>query len=351
MSSDDYSFLYPYKPSQALPIIFGVIILALSLVHVYQAFFRYKWFHFGLMFLWASLVWVTGFICRALAAYNVNNIDLYICQYVLLLAGPVLYAASEYFILGRLLAYVPYHAPIQPGRVLSTFLFLSAAVEALTASGSATVAKSSQTSSRRDAGLNLVKAGLLLQSVVELCFLWLTVLVEYRCRKGGQWTSRVRVTCYLLYTTSMMMLVRCIFRAIQGFQEADCALSNPNCSFIDRHEWFLWVFEVANITVFITALAIFYPGRYIPRDSNIFQDFFDPEIERVGPGFADATERSFVATLLDPFDLVGIFSGAAATRIDKFWERDNPIAQKPTNNSPKNPYRISWVLERVRSRT
>ena len=347
MSSQDYSVLYSYKPSQALPIAFGAIITTLVLIHVYQAFFRYRWFHFGLMFLWASLVWIAGFVFRALAAYHVDNVDMFICQYVLILAGPVLYAASEYFILGRLLAYVPYHTPIQPGRVLSTFLFLSAAVEALTASGSATVAKSSQTSQRRDVGLNLVKAGLLLQSVVELCFFWLVVLVEYRCRKGGQWTSQARVTCYVLYTTSMMILVRCIFRTVQGFQQADCALSNPNCSVIDRHEWFLWVFEVANITVFIAAIAIFHPGRYFPRDSKIYQDFVDPNIERIGPGFANATNRSFLATLLDPFDLVGIFNGDAAARIDKFWERDNPIAHSSrgsgtrTKASPGNPWEVS----------
>ena len=328
MTSQDYSLLYPYKPSQALPIVFAVIVSTLALIHVYQAFVRYKWFHFGLIFTWASLVWISGFVCRALAAYNVDNVDLFISQYVLILAGPVLYAASEYFILGRLLAYLPYHTPIHPERVLSTFLFLSAAVEALTASGSSTVAKSSQTSSGRAVGLNLIKAGLLLQSVVELCFLSLVALVEYRCRKGGRLTDRVRVVCYVLYTTSMMMLVRCIFRAVQGFQEADCVLSNPNCSAIDRHEWFLWVFEVANITVFIAVLAVFHPGRYLPRDSKIFQDFSDSTVERVGPGFADATNRSFFATLLDPFDVVWVFSGAAAARMDKFWERDCPIVDR-----------------------
>ena len=328
MPSNDYNLLYPYKPSQALPIVFAVLVSTLALIHVYQAFFRYKWFHFGFMFTWASLVWIGGFICRALAAYNVDNVDLFISQYVLILAGPVLYAASEYFILGRLLAYVPYHTPIHPGRVLSTFLFLSAAVEALTASGSSTVAKSSQTSSGRDTGLNLVKAGLLLQTVVEFCFASLVALVECRCRKGGRLTHRVKVTCYVLYTTSIMMLFRCVFRAVQGFQEAECALSNPNCSAIDRHEWVLWVFEVANITVFIAALAVYHPGRYLPRDSKVFQDFYDPTIERVGPGFADATDRSFVATLLDPFDLVGVFSGAAADRIDKFWERDCPVVDR-----------------------
>lgn len=278
------------------------------------------------MLTWASIVWISGFICRALSAYSPDNVDLFIAQYVLIFAGPVIFAASEYFILGRLLAYLPYHTPLQPGRVMSTFFLLSAAVESLTASGASTVAAKSVTPSRRAVGLNLIKAALLLQSVVELFFFSLVVLVERRARKGGQFTKGVRVTCYVLYTTSIMMLVRCVFRSVQGFQEAACSPHDPNCSIIDREEWFLWVFEVANVTVFITALAIFHPGRYLPRNTNVFLDPFDMTTERVGPGFANATNRSFVATLLDPFDVVGLFSGAAAARIDKFWERDNPVA-------------------------
>ena len=324
-SQHDYH-LYPYEPNKALPIFFAALVSILALIHTYQAFCRHQWKRFGVTMLWGSMVWIAGFVCRALSAYSVNNVDFYICQYVLILAGPVIYAASEYFILDRLLAYLPYCTPIQPGRVLTTFLFLSSAVEALTAAGSATVATSVRhPSGKADSGLNLIKAGLLLQAVVELCFFSLVAMVEYRCRKGGLFVKRVRVVCYVLYITSIMMLVRCIFRAIQGFQEAACTAKNPNCSVIDRNEWFLWVFEVANITVFVAALAIFHPGHYLPRNSNVYLDPSDGRTERMGPGFATATNRRFVATLLDPFDIAGALSGTAAARVDRFWERENPV--------------------------
>ncbi|KAL8955784.1 MAG: hypothetical protein Q9183_006526 [Haloplaca sp. 2 TL-2023] len=324
MSSEENDLLlYAYNPSRVLPILFAILVSLLGLAHIYQAFIRYKWFRFGLMMLWASSVWITGLICRALSAYSPDNINLYICQYVMILAGPVLYAASEYFILGRLLAYVPYHTPIQPSRVLSTFLFFSAAVEGVTAAGAATVATNTDDTMRMRTGLNLVKAGLLLQAVVELGFLTLVALVEYRCRRTKHFPTNVKVPVYVLYITSIMMLVRCIFRAVEGFQQAECTPENPHCSTVDRYEWMLWVFEVANITVFVIALVIFHPGRYLPHNTRVFLDYFDGKTERLGPGFAKATHRGFLATVVDPFGFASAVR-EKGERVDRFWEREQP---------------------------
>lgn len=325
MTSSNDVALYSYEPNKALPIFFATLITILTIIHIYQAFLKHKWYTFGVTILWASLVWISAFICRALSAYSPTNVDLYISQYVLILAGPAIYASSEYFILGRLLAYLPYHTPIQPGRVLTTFLFLSSVVECLTAAGAARAATSVHDPSLRENGLNLIKAGLLLQAVVELFFFYLVVFLEYRARKGGQFVKKVRTVCYVIYVTSLMMLARCLFRAVQGFQEMDCTSSNPHCSALERNEWFLWVFEVANISVFVAALAVWHPGRYLPRDANVYLDPGDGRTERVGPGFAKATKRSFLATLVDPFDFAGMVRGNAFDRTDKFWERDNPI--------------------------
>lgn len=324
--------LYPSQPNKGLPIAFAVIASVLALVHFYHSFFRYKWIHFGCMITWASMVWISGFVSRAVSVFDTENVGLYICQYILVITGPVLFAASEYFILGRLLAYLPYHTPIHPGRVLSTFLLLSAAVESLTASGASLLAGNKQTS-QVTTGLNLVKAALILQTVLEASFFSLVALIQHRCRKARHFRSNVRVICYVLYITSFMMLVRCIFRAVQGFEETSCPPDNYNCSVIDRNEWFLWVFEVANITVFVTILAVFPPGKYLPRDVKIYLDPFDGQTERLGPGFAKAVQRSFVATVLDPVDISGMVTGKAAERMDKFWERENPVAEKSKGRS------------------
>lgn len=327
-STEQVSF-YPLSPSKVLPAVFGALNFLLLLTHIFFSFIRYKWNHFGFMISWACIVWIAGFVCREVSVFYKDNLSLYIAQYILILAGPVVYAAAEYFILGRLLAYLPYHTPINPGRVLSTFLMLSGAVEGLTAGGASTLANSADEgkSDLRNSGLNLIKAALILQLVVEGSFLSMVVMVERRCRKAGHFIARIRTVCYVLYVTSSMVLVRCIFRAVQGFEEAACPIDNPSCSVTDHAEWFLWVFEVANITVFSLILVLFPPGRYLPRDPKIYLDPVDGQTERVGPGFSKAMRRNFFATVVDPFDCAGMIRRKNRDeKVDKYWEKENPVA-------------------------
>lgn len=59
-----------------------------------------------------------------------------------MLGGPPIYAAAEYNILGRLMNYLPMHAPFHPNRVVIVFIYLGAAVESLTGAGAAMMATS-----------------------------------------------------------------------------------------------------------------------------------------------------------------------------------------------------------------
>ncbi|KAM3424201.1 hypothetical protein BST61_g11258 [Cercospora zeina] len=324
-SSDDWS-LYPYNPNKPAPIVFAVLLTALGGYQIYQSFFRYKWKKFGAVMIWATSVWIAGFVCRSISVRQVRNIGLFIAQYVLVLMGPPLYSAAEYFILGRLLAYLPYYTPIHPGRVFSTFIFLSATVESLTGSGAGNSAGTGRTESQRKIGLNLLKSALKLQCFVETLFISIVAMLEYRARKGGNFPKNVRNICYLLYITSGMILVRCIVRAIEGFEAASCdpEREDPYCGPVSRNEWFLWVFEIANITLFVILLAILHPGKYLPRSSKIFLDPVDGKTERLGPGFTKADKRPFLLTIIDPFNFYGIMSGKGMV-MSKFWEEHQPI--------------------------
>jgi len=275
---------------------------------------------------WATSVWVGGFVCRSISVYNVQNVNLFIAQFVLIIIGPPLYAAAEYFILGRLMAYFPYHAPIHPGRVLSTFLILSAIVESLTANGAANSAGTGRTPSQVRSGRDCIKAALILQCFIEATFFSLVAFLHHRCKRAGHFTSKVRPVFYVLYITSAMMLVRCIVRVVEAFEASGCVAqkAKPYCGTIDKHEIFLWIFEIANITLFIILLAIFHPGKYLPRSSEIFLDPRDVTIERVGPGYSKVDKRPLLVTVLDPFNIYGILTGKGMANLS-FWDEDQPM--------------------------
>ena len=241
MSSSDNWSLYPYDPNKPAPIVFAVLVLGLAVYHSYLSFIRYRWWHFGVVMLWASTVWIAGFVTRAISVHNTQSVGIFIAQYVLILTGPPMYAAAEYFILGRLLAYLPYHAPIHPGRVLSTFFLLSALVESLTANGAANSAGTGREPEQRATGIACLKAALILQAVVEASFCSLVAFVHRRAQRAGHSPRNVNIVCMVLYITSIMMLVRCIIRAIEGFEAAACDPNAPGydgyCGAISRNEW------------------------------------------------------------------------------------------------------------------
>jgi hypothetical protein len=333
--------LYPFHPSKAAPVLFAAIIVTLGCVLSYQSY-RYKWHHFNILMTWASLVWTTGFIMRALSAWSPANVKFYLSsvstfvafatscshlhKYILVFVGPPLFAVSETFILGRLLAYMPYHSPLHPGRVLSTFLILGAVVESLSASGAASAGSTRATPQRQLDGVTLLKVSLILQEVVEICFFSLVAIFEQRCRKAGRFPRNVKVMCRVLYVTSAMMTVRCVVRTVEGFEASACFPAVLTCGTIQQHEAFLWILEVANITIFVLILAIWHPGRLLPVDQRVYLDPNDGKTQRLGPGYAQADNRAWLVTVFDPFGVMGMVRGRS--NLDRFWERENPKADE-----------------------
>ena len=317
---DDWS-LYPYKPVKALPILFAVGFLTCGALMVYQCVTRYGLKRYTYIVTFACIVWVAGFGCRMASIYKDQDIDIFVAQYVLLFLGPPLFAGAEYFIFGRVLAYVPYHAPIHPGRVLSTFIILDTVVEVLAANGASANA-AAKTVGERNSGLARMEASIILQSFLEVLFFSLVAFVVRRCRKAQLFPRNLRIVCYILLVTSFMMLVRCIFRVVEGFEIMDCLIDEPNCGSVDRHEWFFYIFEVANIFLFVVLLTVFPPGKYLPPNDKVYLDPRDGT-ERVGPGFAKADTRPLWQTVLDPCNLPRLISRSGLVD-DTFWERDNP---------------------------
>ncbi|ELR09444.1 hypothetical protein VC83_01906 [Pseudogymnoascus destructans] len=176
---------------------------------------------------------------RIASSYDPGNIKLFIAQTCLVLAGPPIYSAAEYNVLGRLRHYTPMHSPINPSRVLYFFIYVGAAVESLTAVGTVRLSAANGDMDLLKNGETFISIALVLQGVVECLFMGFVALVP--------------TICIMLYGTSALVLLRCIFRAIESFSNLSVISSGTcdgTCQAVLRHEWYIYAFEAAPMVLY-----------------------------------------------------------------------------------------------------
>ena len=219
-----------------------------------------------------------------------------------------------------MLFYVPYHSPIHPGRVWTTFALLAAVVESLSGVGASYSANVSLPDSTQDTGKALMKAALILQLVIVNTFVVLAVTFHRRCLRAGIRSRSVNSSLLTLYVSTALIDARTIYRTVEYFgltgvrfrRGMDLGELPPEF----RYEWFFYVFEASLMLANAFLWNFRHPRRYLPADTKVFLSPDDGVTEVEGPGYKDS--RSFLATLLDPFDLYGLATGR--DKKDRFWE-------------------------------
>lgn len=222
---------------------------------------------------------------------------------------------------------MPYHSPIHPGRVLTTFAAISMVIEALNGNGAAYVANQSLSESQRDTGKTLLKAALLMQIVVVALFVTLAAYFHATCRRNGIRSPKVDNPLATLYVSSGIIAVRTVYRIVEYFDISSLDYSNPHfdpmsASPIVRYEWFFYVFEATLMLLNSVLLNARHPRRWLPKSTKVYLAR-DGDTEVMGPGYKQ--ERNFLVTLIDPFDIYGIIKGRDKTT--RFWDAaDEPKA-------------------------
>ncbi|GAW26147.1 putative rta1 domain protein [Rosellinia necatrix] len=88
---------------------------------------------------------------------------------------------------------------------------------------------------------------------------------------------------------------------------------------IIRYEWYFYVFEAAIMLVNSVLINVRHPRRWLPQSTKVYLAK-DGVSEIMGPGYKE--DRGFVATLLDPFDLMGMMKGR--DKATRFWDEQQP---------------------------
>ncbi|OJJ44299.1 hypothetical protein ASPZODRAFT_71896 [Penicilliopsis zonata CBS 506.65] len=318
-----------YAPNKGAPIAFAILFAASGITHIYQCFRFRSWKVTGLL-PWSALLFTAGFILRTIGAFGQwDNLPIYIASTVLLLAGPPVYEGANFFTLGRILYYIPYHSPIHPGRVFTTFVAMGAVIESITANGAALVANSSNSQSKQNTGKALLKAALILQIVLMAGFLALATKFYVNCSRAGVLNSKVKRAISVLYCSCTLITIRTIYRTVEYFSAASLNVSNiKDMSPILKDEWFFWVFEATVMFTNTTMLNIFHPMRWLPRSNKIYLAQ-DGVTEVEGTGYEDP--RSFLTTLFDPFDIFGLIFRRG--QHNKYWETSPSTGKAQPNPS------------------
>ncbi|KAJ6439968.1 RTA-like protein [Purpureocillium lavendulum] len=322
----DGSYFF-YAPNKGAAIFFAIAFLFSGVLHTWQAC-RYKCWKLTPLFPFCCLLFVAGFALREYGAFHYDNLNVYIASICITYAAPPLLELQNYHVLGRILYYVPYLSPLHPGRVLTTFGFVSAIVEALNGWGASYSANQSLSDGEMAAGHALIKASLLIQIFVISCFILLAALFHRRCSEQGIKSPRLCAPLVTLYVSTGLILVRTIYRIVEYFSIAQLNFRDPgfdsmSMSPIIRYEWFFYVFEASVMVCNCVLFNARHPRRYLPCSNTIYLAQ-DGVAEVEGPGFKDP--RPFWQTVVDPFDLWGLSRGHSS-QTARFWEDGNGGAE------------------------
>jgi hypothetical protein len=179
----------------------------------------------------------------------------------------------------------------------------------------------SLSASQQATGRALLKAALLIQLGVIALFLLLAATFHRRCLRSGLRNKNLLSALYTLYASTALLTVRTVFRVAEYWSIAQHDFWSPDgidpnsLSPAIRYEWFFWVFESTLMLVNHVLLNVRHPRRYLPKSTKTYLAL-DGVGEVQGPGYKDG--RSFWLTLVDPFDLWGLYKGK--DKETRFWE-------------------------------
>ncbi|KAK8859754.1 RTA1 domain protein [Apiospora arundinis] len=292
--------LYIYKPNQVALIVFAALYALSAICHTWQCH-RYKaWRVVGVHPI-CGVLFIIGYATRAWVAYGTNylydednaaSLGIFIISQVFIYCAPPLLELGNYHILARLFYYVPYLAVVPGRRIMVIFGGIMLVVEGLNGIGAALGTNPKITNTAIGTGIMLTANAV--QVAVILTFLVLAGLFHYRCETRGSRTGMlhpqirrgIRKIMLTLYVSMLLILVRCIYRLVEHTGDNHIEYDNVEAMkkvhpFLRYEHWFL-IFEAGLMLINSGLWNVFHPGRFLPRNVQIYiaRDGTEVEVQR-----------------------------------------------------------------------
>ncbi|KXJ86092.1 RTA1 domain protein [Microdochium bolleyi] len=254
-------YLWTYVPSIPAAVIAAIVFALLTLAYAWRLCQTRTWFTLPMLI--GGLMEVVGFSARVVCHSNTGKLVPYIIQNMFILLPPVLFAASIYMILGRVIRSVhgePYSI-VRTKWLTKAFLagdFLSFAVQgnaaALTATGSNAVL-----------GQWIVVTGLFIQIAVFGFFVVVAAVFHYRYQKYraspvDRAKSGWKKIMAMLYAVSALIMIRSLFRVVEY-------VLGPH-GYPLMNEWTLYVFDASLMVIVMLVYYVYWPSNIVRENDG-----------------------------------------------------------------------------------
>ncbi|KAK1490335.1 RTA1 [Colletotrichum cuscutae] len=241
--------LYRYTSSLPAAIVSAAVSAVLTILHVWRLY-RARAFYFT-AFALGGIFQTIGYCGRIWSHFDTMAIGGFVMQAILILVAPALYAASIYMILGRLIRTLRADNLSLLPVPWVTKIFVTGDVVSFTMQAGGGGIQAAGTLELYDIGEKIIIVGLLVQMVIFGFFIITTILFHHRISRKP--TSAAiegivpwRRYLWVLYSTSLIILVRSVFRVIEYLQ--------GNRGYLISHEIFLYIFDTV---LMVAVMAIF----------------------------------------------------------------------------------------------
>jgi hypothetical protein len=215
------------------------------------------------------VVEIVGYIARAACYENTAALVPYCVQSTFILLGPVLFAASVYMVLGRLIRSVraEQYSLIRINWLTKIFVASDVFSFMIQGTGSGMMAIGGSMASMAK---SITVAGLLVQVIMFGFFIVVARVFEKKMTRsptagGTLWKSHL----YPLFLISGLIMTRSIFRVLE--------FAMGQKGYLLSHEWIMYIFDSVLMIAVMTVWALRYPGDLIESgtgDRSLMMDDF-----------------------------------------------------------------------------
>ncbi|KAJ5088722.1 hypothetical protein N7456_012338 [Penicillium angulare] len=260
--------LYQYTPSLICAILLAVLFGLSTIFHLYQRIQTHaQYFN---PFIVGGIFEIIGYGARAVSHFHETSTTIYAMQSLFILLAPILYAASIYRVLGRVITFLHGEHLSYVSVRWMTRIFVGGDILSFIIQGAGGGIMTQGTSNFATIGSWVIVAGLIVQLLSFGAFLITSLIFHWKIiqnptvesqRFKSAWTFFMprdwRGLLCACYVVSVLILIRSVYRVAEFVQGND--------GYLIGHEVFLYVFDAALMFLVMLMMNVMHPSVVLQK--------------------------------------------------------------------------------------